>query len=213
MRVRFGERGTVRNLRYATTYLLLLGLSLLASGCAEEVDVSLGKPGLAQYEAERQALANRGKKGPKRSKALKNASRKNKAKNKGRGDSFDEGFEYAIGEVDYFYDPRGKRDPFRSIRFVDAEEQTKTFGPLGDFELGQLELSAVIWDASNPRALILDPGGRSYIVREGSAIGKHNGQVIHIGDNLVLVKEAYEDFAGERTTRDVELRIRMSQGG
>ena len=35
----------------------------------------------------------------------------------------------------------------------------------------------------------------------------------HIGDNLVLVKETYENFAGEQTTKDVELRIRLSQGG
>ena len=122
--------------------------------------------------------------------------------------------DHALAGQDYFYDPRGKRDPFRSFRFVDNEGPDITeFGPLGDFELGQLELSAVIWDANNPRALILDPGGRSYIVREGSQIGKNSGQVIHIGDNLVLVKETYENLAGERTTKDVELRIRLSQGG
>lgn len=124
---------------------------------------------------------------------------------------------YAATTGGYYYDPRGKRDPFRSFRFVDSEgesgEDREAFGPLVDFELEQLELSAVIWDATNPRALILDPGGRSYIVREGSPIGKNRGQIIHIGDNLVLVKETYENFAGEKTTKDVELRIRLSQGG
>ena len=121
---------------------------------------------------------------------------------------------YASAERDYFYDPRNKRDPFRSFQLVDDNRpKTKTFGPLGDFELGQLELSAVIWDAKNPRALILDPGGRAYIVREGSQMGKNSGQVIHIGDNLVLVKETYENLEGEKTTKDVELRIRLSQGG
>jgi type IV pilus assembly protein PilP len=122
---------------------------------------------------------------------------------------------YASVEQDYFYDPRGKRDPFRSFQFADkdSDEDAVDRGPLSGFELGQLELSAVIWDAANPRALILDPGGRSYIVREGSPIGKNSGEVIHIGDNLVLVKETYENYAGERTTKDVELRIRLSQGG
>ena len=105
-------------------------------------------------------------------------------------------------------------DQTRAVRRqMNANKEEKDFGPLGDFELGQLEISAVIWDAGNPRALILDPGGRSYIVQEGSAIGKNNGQVIHIGDNLILVKETYENFAGERTTKDVELRIRLSAGG
>jgi len=133
----------------------------------------------------------------------------------GQTDLQDSGYAAATG--DYFYDPRGKRDPFRSFRFMDVndgdEGDREAFGPLVDFELAQLELSAVIWDATNPRALILDPGGRSYIVREGSPIGKNRGQISHIGDNLVLVKETYENFAGEKTTKDVELRIRLSQGG
>ncbi|MEM9177207.1 MAG: pilus assembly protein PilP [Myxococcota bacterium] len=192
--------------------VLLLALSLVAitTGCGGEEDES-GKPGVSDFEKERQALANRdkGKKG--KTKRAKKGKKGKKAKaKKGSGTS------YAAGGADYFYDPRGKRDPFRSFRFAaeeSDEEQVRDFGPLGDFELGQLELSAVIWDANNPRALILDPGGRSYIVREGSAIGKNNGQVIHIGDNLVLVKETYENFAGEQTTKDVELRIRLSQGG
>jgi type IV pilus assembly protein PilP len=204
MSVRAEERGAVRILREVFVLLLSLSLVAMTTGCAEEEE-DLGKPGVAEYEAERQALANRKKPNAtaKKQVAAKNNSPKVGASGSG----------YAAGDRDYFYDPRNKRDPFRSIRYMNSNKEEKDFGPLGDFELGQLELSAVIWDAGNPRALILDPGGRSYIVQEGSAIGKNNGQVIHIGDNLILVKETYENFAGERTTKDVELRIRLSQGG
>jgi len=186
--------------------LLVLGLVVgvaLATGCSE--GESANAPTASEFTKEREALASR--KGEPA--AAKDAPKKVGRKRKGEG-----GTSYAEGGRDYFYDPTGKRDPFRSFQFDDEnQEDKKTLGPLADFELGQLELSAVIWDANNPRALILDPGGRSYIVREGSQIGKNNGQVIHIGDNLVLVKETYENFAGERTTKDVELRIRLSQGG
>ncbi len=190
-----------------TRGLLVIGLALtlsLASGCGESEPSTA--PTTADFAKERQALAAR-KGAPK---ATAKAGPKGGAKStKSTG-----GTEYATGGRDYFYDPTGKRDPFRSLQFDDnGKQDRKSFGPLADFELGQLELSAVIWEASNPRALILDPGGRSYIVREGSQIGKNNGEVIHIGDNLVLVKETYENFAGERTTKDVELRIRLSQGG
>ena len=192
----------MKTLRLAIVLLFTLCLVLITTGCAEEDHT--GKPGVAEFEKERQALANREKKAGVKKK-------KKRAKAKG----ITGGTGYAAGERDYFYDPRGKRDPFRSIRFAgeDSGEQKKDFGPLGDFELGQLELQAVIWDANNPRALILDPGGRSYILREGSSIGKNNGQVIHIGDNRVLVKETYENFAGEQATKDVELRIRLGAGG
>jgi type IV pilus assembly protein PilP len=191
-----------------TRWILVLGLILgvlLETGCGES-DVT-NAPTTADFTKEREALAAR-KQAPK-APANPGAKPGNQAKPPIGG-----GTSYAVGGQDYFYDPTEKRDPFRSFQFDDEDKQDKkNLGPLADFELGQLELSAVIWEASNPRALILDPGGRSYIVREGSQIGKNNGEVIHIGDNLVLVKETYENFAGERTTKDVELRIRLSQGG
>lgn len=182
---------------------LALGLALVLSmaGCGGGEDPAAA-PGVADFQADRQALANR-QRGPKPP----------AAKPAPPAPPVEGGTGYVASGNDYFYDARGKRDPFRTFRFDDDDVEQEDFGPLGDFELGQLELSAVIWDATNPRALILDPGGRSYIIREGSAIGKNNGQVIHIGDNLVLVKETYENFAGEQTTKDVELRIRLSQGG
>jgi len=192
-----------------TRRTLVLGLTLaaaLAVGCGE--DEVTNAPTSADFTKDRQALAAR-KEAPK-APAKPGAKPGSQAKPPIGGG----GTSYAEGGRDYFYDPTEKRDPFRSFQFDDEDKQDKkTFGPLADFELGQLELSAVIWEASNPRALILDPGGRSYIVREGSQIGKNNGEVIHIGDNLVLVQETYENFAGERTTKDVELRIRLSQGG
>ena len=204
MSVRAEKRGAVRKLREVFVLLLSLSLVAMTTGCADEEE-DLGKPGVADYEAERQALANRKK--PDATKNRQAAAKNNSPKVGASGSG------YAPADRDYFYDPRNKRDPFRSIRYMNANKEEKDFGPLGDFELSQLEISAVIWDAGNPRALILDPGGRSYIVQEGSAIGKNNGQVIHIGDNLILVEETYENFAGERTTKDVELRIRLSQGG
>ncbi len=81
------------------------------------------------------------------------------------------------------------------------------------YELGQLSVSAIVWETNRPRALVTDPGGMAYVVKEGSRVGKNDGLVIHIGDNLVLVKETYIDFAGEQTTKDVEMKIRRSQGG
>jgi type IV pilus assembly protein PilP len=187
-----------------------LSLVMVLTGCGAEEEQT-GKPTAAEFENERSALANRDK-AKSRSKAKSAKGRKRGGKSAAPAASTSG---YAVAEQDYFYDPRGKRDPFRSILFVDEEEsgEEQVSGPLGDFELGQLELSAVIWDAGNPRALIIDPGGRSFIVREGSQIGKNSGQVIHIGDSLVLVKETYENFAGEQTTKDVELRISLSQGG
>lgn len=122
---------------------------------------------------------------------------------------------FAALDDDYRYDARHRRDPFRSWRYQDPAQTASSAvrGPLEQFELGQLAVAAIVWDTKRPRALVEDPSGQSYVVREGSRVGKNQGTVIHIGDNLVLVKETYVDFAGEQTTKDVELRIRRSQGG
>ena len=44
-------------------------------------------------------------------------------------------------------------------------------------------------------------------------MGKNEGRVIDIDDNLVIVKETYVDFLGQETTKDIEMRIRRSEGG
>ncbi len=125
--------------------------------------------------------------------------------------------EKILGSVaaSYSYDPHGKRDPFRSLllEMASREKTDVPRAPLEQFELEQLALSAIIWETNRPRALVTDPGGRSFLIMKGSRIGKNSGRVVHIGDNLVLVKETYVDFAGEQSTKDVEMRIRRRQGG
>jgi type IV pilus assembly protein PilP len=71
----------------------------------------------------------------------------------------------------------------------------------------------VVWNTKNPRALVSDPEGRSFVLRRGSPIGKNNGRVIRIADDVILVQEKFVDFEGTVSTKDVEMRIRKSQGG
>jgi len=115
---------------------------------------------------------------------------------------------------DYHYDPTGKRDPFRSFVLERAKEQhSAERGPLEQFDLSQLNLVAVVWNTPKPRALVTDPSGRGYIVSEGTPIGKNEGRITKIQDNGIVVKETYVDYLGERTEKDIELRVRQSQGG
>jgi len=114
----------------------------------------------------------------------------------------------------YSYEPLGKRDPFRSYvldRLKDVEVSSK--GPLEQFELQQLAVLGVVWETNNRRALVSDPSGQAYIVSRGDAIGKNDGRVIDIEDNLVLVRETYVDYVGDKTTKEIEMRVRPGQGG
>lgn len=112
------------------------------------------------------------------------------------------------------YNAMGKRDPFRSFVLEQKQENAVSErGPLEQFDLSQLNVVAVVWNTARPRALVVDPSGRSYVIQEGTRIGKNSGRVIHIGDNQVLVRETYVDYLGTRTTKEVHMRIRQSQGG
>jgi type IV pilus assembly protein PilP len=118
---------------------------------------------------------------------------------------------------EYTYDPddENKRDPFRSFVLDQAREHAEQdIGPLEQFDISQLTVVAVVWDTQIPRALVADPSGRPYIVAEGASMGKNEGRVIQIQDDLVLVKETYVDWLGERTTKDIEMRLhREGKGG
>lgn len=121
-----------------------------------------------------------------------------------------------IGSIggDYAYEPKDKRDPFRSFvldRLKELESQAK--GPLEQFDLNQLALHGVVWQSNRHRALVADPSGQVYIVREGDPIGTNSGSVIRIDDNLMLVRETYIDHMGEPTTKEVEMHVRRNQEG
>jgi Tfp pilus assembly protein PilP len=118
-------------------------------------------------------------------------------------------------EEGYVYEPMGKRDPFRNFKWdrPDRLEDNVALGPLEQFDLAQLALVAVVWQTGNAKALIQDPSGSSHVVSEGSRIGKNEGYVVNIDDNMVRVKETYVDFLGQRTTKDIELSMRRNEGG
>ena len=186
--------------------MLAVSLTVILVGCAEEAPESA--PKISDMAAERQRVAAKVKK----RKGQKAKGRAAASKPDAPGASQ---LDLSLGQTgrNYVYDAREKRDPFRSTFWERRAADTKIRGPLEQYELGQLSVAAIVWETNRPRALVTDPGGEAYLVKEGSRIGKNDGLVIHIGDNLVLVKETYIDFAGEQSTKDVEMRIRRSQGG
>jgi type IV pilus assembly protein PilP len=121
---------------------------------------------------------------------------------------------YGAASADYRYDPTGKRDPFRSfVRDKLRDDAVGIESPLEQFELGQLTVSGVVWQADRRRALVLDPSGAAYVVKTGDRIGKNDGVVTEIGDSTLVVLESYVDFHGDKTEKEIEMRIRQSTGG
>ncbi len=121
---------------------------------------------------------------------------------------------FASVDASFSYDSTG-RDPFRSFEWeqLRLDLLAGEEGPLEQFDIGQLSLIGIIWEVNNRRALVKDPSGMSYIVAEGMKIGKNNGLITRIDDNLMVVKETYTDSNLIETVREIEMRIRLTEGG
>ncbi|MEE3330575.1 MAG: pilus assembly protein PilP [Myxococcota bacterium] len=172
-------------------------------GCGEE---QVTGPTGAELEAERARVAAQIKKGGSDRRATQDP------KAAPMVDGLEENSFASVNE-DYTYDDKGRRDPFKPFRVEGTVAANRSGGPLEQFELEQLNVIALVWRGDEARALVADPSATTYTIRVGSRMGKNDGRVIHIGDNIVLVKETYVDYAGEESTKDVELRIRRSHGG
>jgi type IV pilus assembly protein PilP len=187
-------------------------IALLALvGCEEEVN----QPTEAEFQQERAALdarvvARKAKKASGKASALASAP---KIASVPKGTPTEPSF-VASGHG-FIYNKDGLRDPFRSFEWERKElESLNTIGsPLEQFDVSQLSVVAVVWKTGSARALVEDPSGQSYIVGKGTRIGKNEGMVTQIDDNLVVVNETYEDYLGNVTKKDIEMRIRRSEGG
>ncbi|MEZ4600218.1 MAG: pilus assembly protein PilP [Syntrophotaleaceae bacterium] len=109
----------------------------------------------------------------------------------------------------YVYNPAGKRDPFETLLMirkpVDDANEPRT--PLQEFELGQFRLAGIIVGKDDPVAMVMAPGGKSYILKKGVKIGKNAGTVMDIQKDGVLVEERFYDFSGEfrKSIQKIEL--------
>jgi type IV pilus assembly protein PilP len=178
----------------------ITALALVAAGCEKRTTGT----SVSDYQKQRASMVAKHK--DRRAKLAESATAKSHAEGQGSG----------FGHVEraYAYDETGKRDPFRSFVLERLKEEGRLAkGPLEEYDLSQLAVVGVVWHAERPRALVEDPSGRGYVVQEGTAMGKNDGRVISIEDNTVLVRETYVDYVGDKTTKDIPLRIREGREG
>ena len=114
---------------------------------------------------------------------------------------------------DAVYDPTGKRDPFRPPRSNQTTLAGEARSPLQRYDIGQLRLVAVIYDASTPRAVVEDDAGLGYIVRVGTPIGANGGAVKAIERGKLRVEEESIDFYGDRQTSEVVMELATDERG
>ena len=118
------------------------------------------------------------------------------------------------------YNPKGKIDPFEPLF---REKPTVTLAkkkrkkrtprtPLEKIDLSQLKLVGIILASSGNRALVEESNGKGYVVKKGTYMGTNAGKVVKIEKDKVIVAEEFEDFRGNVTLRNKELKLPKPPG-
>ncbi len=111
----------------------------------------------------------------------------------------------------YFYNPIGKRDPFKKYAGELVTDVWLPRSPLERYGLDELNLTAIVWGISTPRALLQAPDGYSYIVRTNMRVGKNRGRVSRVTKRKVFVEEEYRDPTGKLVVRESSFEIRPKE--
>jgi type IV pilus assembly protein PilP len=118
------------------------------------------------------------------------------------------------------YDPKGRINPFEPLF---REKQAMAAGkkkrkkrvprtPLEKIDLSQLKLVGVVLASSGNKAMVEESNGKGYVIRKGTYIGTNAGKVVQIQSSKVIVAEEYEDYRGNVTLRNKELKLPKPPG-
>jgi len=107
-------------------------------------------------------------------------------------------------QLQEYYNPSGKRDPFKPFEGGEIVYSAFAKAPLERFELNQLELTAIVWGIARPKVLFRAPDGYSYIAQVGTGIGRNRGRITKITKNRVLIGEEFRDPSGQYVARESE---------
>jgi len=99
--------------------------------------------------------------------------------------------------IEYRYEPVGKRDPFRPFRdskvgIGQIRTTTRSLEPLERFDIKTLEVVAIVWDNSKPKALIQDPEKGIHSVIKGQRIGTNEGYIAEIREGEIVIVELFD---------------------
>ncbi len=121
---------------------------------------------------------------------------------------------------EYSYDATGIPDPFIPLIADTApvktavprqRDQSEPLTPLQKYDLGELSLVAIISAEKKSRALLEDSSGFGFIVTEGTAVGKNDGIIKKITNNLVIIEEQIYNSSGELEPKIATLTIKHKE--
>lgn len=113
------------------------------------------------------------------------------------------------------FDFATKKDPFKPYAppVAQAPQKAATPGrirnllPIQSFETGKFKLVGIIVGLKENSALVIDPAGKGYVVRQGMQIGNNEGIISRITSSSVEVIETFREDSGHTSRRTIKLTL------
>lgn len=118
-------------------------------------------------------------------------------------------------EAEFAYVSEGRRDPFvplSRIRKPVSSDDNEPETPLQSYDLVQFKLVGLIVGKGEPKAMVVAPDGKSYVLARGVKVGKNNGVVIDINSESVFVEEKFYDYSGNVIENIQEITVPKREG-
>lgn len=103
-----------------------------------------------------------------------------------------------IGLKPFIYSGRGRKSPFQKPAGIDIEltekadlsEEVIQLSGLEGYDLDSFKLTTILWDIKHPKALVKAANNETYVLEQGTKIGRSNGYVAKIREGEVIVIES-----------------------
>jgi type IV pilus assembly protein PilP len=118
------------------------------------------------------------------------------------------------------FDFSTKKDPFKpflSVKTIlpkSAEEQRKALIdslPIHSYDVSQFRLIGVVTGAKENQAMVVDPSGKGYVLKQGMTIGKNEGRITLINATGVDVLEQFKDDNGRVRKENIKITLPRKQ--
>ncbi len=119
------------------------------------------------------------------------------------------------------FDFSKKKDPFKPLAI--AAPTVKAVGsksgklgnlsnlPINSFDVTQFKVIGIITGLKENRAMIVDPNGKSYVIKVGTTVGLNEGRVSRINAASIEVTEQFTDDSGKKRKQVVKLNLPKKQ--
>jgi type IV pilus assembly protein PilP len=113
-----------------------------------------------------------------------------------------------------------KKDPFKSL-IAPPTPAAKTAAPVATrsgsvlpiqaFDATKYRVSGIVIGLKENKALVIDPNGKGYVVKQGMMIGNNDGRITKITANAIEVSEQFRDESGHTKKRVIKLSLTPPQ--